>query len=321
VKTAAKDARQYHRSKKFHVPEKGPWNGRDVKFVWQRHVLYQTAGIDLAKQLDVPSVLFVPATLVWEALQWEVKRPGWEGLVERTGEAPALQGADLVACGSGVVLEQAVRIGVDPAHAIVTPSGVDLELFQRRASSAPLRARLKLEDRFVVGWAGSFRRFHALEQAVEAVSRVPNAVLLLIGDGPELGRIRRLARERDVAVKCVGTVPHDEVPTYLGILDVALVLASSDKTFHYSPLKLAEYLAVGVPVIAPRVEQLAERLNDGVDSLMFEPGNVEELTRTLQYLADEPLERKRLSEAARETAERNHSWDESLAAIIEHLGV
>ena len=57
-------------------------------------------------------------------------------------------------------------------------------LAQPPANATPLRRRLGLEGRFAVGWVGSFRPFHALEQVVEATSTVSGATLLVVGDGP-----------------------------------------------------------------------------------------------------------------------------------------
>lgn len=319
AKTAVKDVRQFRRGRQFHIDPGGPWEGIDLAFVWQRHVLFQMAGIDLATRLGVPSALFVPAALVWEASQWEVGRPGWGGVLEKIGERPAMSHADVVACGSDVVAEQVRRFKIGHDRIVVTPTGVDLELFSRRPESEQLRRRLRLEDRFVVGWSGSFRRFHALEYAVEALSGIDGSVLFLVGDGPELASVRRLARERGVAVKCTGTVPHSDVATYIGAMDVGLVLAHPGRPFHYSPLKLAEYLAVGVPVIAPRVGQLAQRLRDGVDSLLVAPGDVDAMVDALRFLRDDPIEAKRLGVAARETAEREFSWDAQIRKITSLL--
>ena len=139
VKTALKDLRQWKRGRDFHVEPDGPWDGQSVAFVWQRHELFQIAGIRLARDLNVPSVLFVPATLVWEAQQWGVRRPGWSGLVEHFGERPALLCADLVACGSQLVAQEACRIGVAESRILVTPTGVDLEAFavRRERDSVP----------------------------------------------------------------------------------------------------------------------------------------------------------------------------------------
>ena len=139
----------------------------------------------------------------------------------------------------------------------ITPTGVDPELFRTAPDRDAARRRLGLDGQFVVGWIGSFRRFHALEQAVDAVAGLDGTTLLLVGDGPERARVERLARERGVAVRCTGTVPHDEIPEHLAAMDVALVLASSERAFHYSPLKLAEYLAAGLAVVAPRAGALA----------------------------------------------------------------
>jgi glycosyltransferase involved in cell wall biosynthesis len=320
AKIAAKDLRQFRRARHFTVNPDGPWRDHDIRFVWQRHDLFQTAGLQLARSLQVPSVVFVPATLVWESAQWEVRRPGWATWLERFGEAPALRGADLVACGSDVVAEQVHRLGVKDERILITPTGVDLNLFEPKPGPSAIRDELGLRERFVVGWVGSFRRFHALEQAVDAVARMENAVLLMVGDGPERARIRRLARDRGVTAKFTGTVPHAELPDYLAAMDVALVLASPGQVFHYSPLKLAEYLAAGLPVVAPRVAQLADRLTDDVDAMLVPPGDAQALAVSLQQLQDDVVLRERLAKSARASAEARWSWDHEVRRILASLG-
>jgi glycosyltransferase involved in cell wall biosynthesis len=319
AKIAAKDMRQWRRAQTFSVDADGPWRDCEIRFVWQRHDLFQTAGLRLARELEVPSVVFVPATLVWESSQWEVRRPGWASWLERFGESPALRGADLVACGSDVVAEQVHRLGVRDERILITPTGVDLGLFSPRTEPSPMRDELGLRDKFVVGWVGSFRRFHALEQAVDAVARMDNAVLLMVGDGPERARIRRLARDRGVTAKFTGTVPHAELPAYLAAMDVALVLASPGQVFHYSPLKLAEYLAAGLPVVSPRVAQLADRLTDDVDAMLVPPGDAQALANSLQQLQDDYALRERLGKAARAAAEARWSWDHEVRRILAAL--
>ena len=103
-------------------------------------------------------------------------------------------------------------------------------------------------------------------------------------------------------------------------MDVALVLASPEGPFHYSPLKLAEYLAAGLPVIAPRVAQCTERLRDGVDALLVTPGDVRALAEALQYLRDDPAARAALGTRARAAAEERWSWDHQVQRILSALG-
>lgn len=317
AKAAVRDLRHLWRGRTFTIDPDGPWADTDVSFVWQRHELFQTAGLRLARCLGVPSVLFVPATLVWEAQGWGTTRPGWGPWLERRGERPSLLCADVVACGSDDVVEQVLRLGVPEERILLTPSGVDLDLFAALPDPGPVRERLGLDGRFVVGWVGSFRRFHALERAVDAVAALPGASLLLVGDGPERPRVEQRARELGVHAVFTGTVPHNELPTHLAAMDTAVILAPPRGPFHYSPLKLGEYMAAGLPVVAPTVGQLTQRLTDEVDALLVPPHDTPALTEALRHLQHDPGERARLAKAARATAEAEWSWDHQVRRVLE----
>jgi len=314
VKTAIKDARQWRRGRQFSVDPAGPWRDADVAFVWQRHELFHQAGLQLARALGVPSVLFVPATLVWESEQWGTTRPGWRSLVEHYGEVPALRGADLVACGTERVAEEARRLGVESHRILVTPTGADLDLFAG-ADGTAVRRRLGLDGRFVVGWVGSFRPFHTLDMALSAAAQVEGATLLLVGDGPERVPIERSARDAGVEIVTTGTVPHADLPAYLGAMDVGLVLAGRGQIFHYSPLKLAEYLAAGLPVVVPDVAPIVERLAPEVNAVVVPPGDVNGLASALVRLRDDLELRKRLAANAA-TAAVQWSWDRQVERVL-----
>jgi glycosyltransferase involved in cell wall biosynthesis len=315
VKTAVKDARDWRRAHRFHIDPAGPWNGYDVACVWQRHELFASAGPRLARTLGVPSVVFVPAALVWQAREWGVHRPGWGRWVELAGEQAPLRNADVVACGSEAVAAEVRRLGIDDRRIVITPTGVDPDLFATPVDRDAMRRRLGLEGRFVAGWVGSFRKFHSLDQAVDALAGLDDATLLLVGDGPERAHVEQLARARGVDFRATGTVPHDEIPAYLAAMDVALVLAAPDRSFHYSPLKLAEYLSAGVPVIAPRAGELPAQLHDDADALLVPAGDRAALGAALRRLRDEPATRERLGRGARASAE-HWSWDRSVARVL-----
>ncbi len=117
----------------------------DVRFVWQRHELFHTAGVELAAALGVPSVLFVPAPLMWQARQWGVRRPGWSRLLEQFGEARVLGRADLVACGSELVAEQVVA-SASPRSASSSCARVSIRTSSTPAPTGPP---------FVAGWVSA----------------------------------------------------------------------------------------------------------------------------------------------------------------------
>jgi glycosyltransferase involved in cell wall biosynthesis len=252
---------------------------------------------------------------VWQREKWGVGRPRWADALERRGEQRALRDADLVACGSTAVVEQVTRMGVPEERTIITPTGVDLGLFENSGDPSALRHRLGLDGQFVVGWVGSFRRFHTIEQTIEAMVGVEGATLLLVGDGPERPRIQALARKRNVTAVFTGTVPHDELPLHLAAMDAALMVARPGGPFHYSPLKLAEYLAAGLPVVAPRLGQPAVRLTDGVDAILVDAGDVAAITAAVCDLRDDPARRAEIGRAARAAAEAHWSWDDQIRRI------
>jgi glycosyltransferase involved in cell wall biosynthesis len=317
-KTAAKDARHWLDARRFSIAADGPWHDSDVQFVWQRHELFEDAGLRLARELGVPSVLFVPATLVWQSEQWGTHRPGWSRLLERRGEVPPLRSADLVACGTERVAQEVTRLGVPADRIIITPTGVDLEQFAGDHDGPATRRRLGLEDRFVVGWVGSFRPFHALDLAIAAAKRVDGSALLLVGDGPERARVEACARREGVDIVTTGTVPHAELPAYLDAMDVGLVVAS-DHSFHYSPLKLAEYLAAGLPVVVPDVREMRRRfVDDESAAVLVPPGDAHALGDALARLRDDPALMQRLAAAARSTA-TGWSWDHQVERILDAL--
>lgn len=316
LKTVVKDAREAQRARGFEIGADGPWTkyAGEVAFVWQRHELWHRAGLDLARALAVPSVLFVPALLVWQAEQWGVRRPGWGRWLERHAEVPALRSATLVACGSDVIAAQAARLGVDEERLLVTPTGVDLDLFAAPVDRAEVRRSLGIGDELVVGWSGSFRPFHQLDQLVHAVAAVPGATLLLVGDGPERPRVERLAAQLGVSARFPGMVAHDRLPSLLAAMDVGVVMAPAAGSFHYSPLKVAEYLAAGLPVVAPAVPELSGRLGATQSATYYRPGDVAALTAVLRSLSADPDERARLSAGARAAA-GDWSWDRQVRRV------
>ena len=222
VRTGIKDARRARDARRFRdVGERAEWRQVDLEFVWQQHDLFHDAGRPLARRRGCPLVTFVHAGQVSEATTWGVRRPGWGHLLERVGERPQLRTSDVVACVSDEVAADVARLGADEDRIVVTPTAVDADRFTPLVSGADVRARFGLDGKFVVGWTGSFRRFHALEVAIEAfatvLQRAPGCRLLLVGDGPERRHLEDVAISHGVldAVVFAGVVPHDELPEYL----------------------------------------------------------------------------------------------------------
>jgi glycosyltransferase involved in cell wall biosynthesis len=323
--TFAKDARRVVRNRRFREGlDVDRWRSLHVPYVTQLHGLFCDAGLELADDLGVPSVLVVDACQVEEARSWGVGRPGWSTMAERLGEVPQLRAADLVTCVSEEVAASVTRMTGRVSGVEVVPNGVDTDFFSP-GDNRELRSALGLDDAFVVGWTGSFRSFHGLDDLFRATAMIrrdiPGLALLLVGDGLERPALELLGEEMDVRVVFPGTVPYHEVPQYLRAMDVAVVLAPPDGPFHYSPVKLREYQACGVPVIASAVGEMRRDLEDGTDALLVEQGDVVGLGERMLALSREPALAARISERARALVLDGGSWVSRLVDIERMLGI
>jgi glycosyltransferase involved in cell wall biosynthesis len=323
--TLFKDVRKVHQARTSALGAGiGPWKDTPVRFVWQRHSLFRADGKALSKALGVPLVLSVHAMQVEEAASWGVARPGWSRLTEHFGEVTQLRAADLIVCVSDAVAESVARRGIADSRILVTPNGVDATHFRPREDRAVIRNELGIGDKFVVGWCGSFRRFHGLDLALEAMAllreSVPHAVLLLIGDGQDLARLDRRVREMNLTnVQFTGTVSHDDMPGYLSACDAGLVLSPPHGPFHYSPVKLREYMACGLPVIAHAVGELKTSLTDSTDAMMIPPDDVGALVGAIQRLAGDSELRVGLAKRGTHLALSRWSWSAQVSRVLEAL--
>jgi glycosyltransferase involved in cell wall biosynthesis len=189
---------------------------------------------------------------------------------------------------------------------------VDLDVFAPAEPVEPaVLRRHGLENRFLVGWAGSFRPYHGLGQ-VEALAqelnrRLPDATLCLLGSGPLRAPLEAVASRHPERVVCLPQVPQAQVPRWLSTFDVCLQLADPGAGDHYSPLKVLEYLGCARPVVAADVVPNGF-LTHGTDALLVRPGDVEGVVSALECLHENADARLRLSRNARATARRHGSW-------------
>ena len=321
VRTAGKDVLRARCRRRFRDAGDGaPWPADDVALVWQYHDLFHSAAAPVARRARCPLVTFVDAPQVWEARRWGVTRPGWGRLVERYGERPSLRSSDVVACVSDEVAAQSRRLGVSPDRIVVSPTAVDTRFADERADR---RADLGLGGALVVGWAGTFRRFQGVDTVVDAFAVLhrshPSARLLLVGDGAERSHVEQtVARAGLREATCfTGAIAPRDVPRYLNTMDVAVVSALPGEGFHYSPLKLREYLACGRAVVAPRVPDVEAFVTDGVHARLYDTGNVSELAGALAELGQDRALRSRLGAEGRALVLATATWDVRLDTLLD----
>lgn len=304
--------------------------GRRVSFVYQRYSIGSLAGLEAARRLRAPFVLEYNGSEVWISRAWG--RPLAHAGLARRIEETLVRTADLVVVVSRPLADELVALGVPEGRILVNPNGVDTDRYSPEVDGAPVRRRLGLEGMRVVGFIGSFGRWHGAEVLAEAfgllVERDPrwrrSARLLMIGDGPTMPAVvaaleRRGARELAVLT---GIVPQADGPAHLAACDVLVaphVPNADGSPFFGSPTKLFEYMAMGKGIVASDLDQLGEVLRDGESGLLVTPKDPAALAEATRRLLDDPPLAARLGAAARAAAVGRHSWVEHTRRIVEAL--
>ena len=186
----------------------------------------------------------------------------------------------------------------------VIPTGIDLRSYREapdpRGQEA-LRRKLGIpKGKLVLLYLGRMAKEKGLEELMAHLARAgrKDAVVLLVGDGPDREEVLACAREKKLPVIYAGMVPHGEVPQYYRLGDI-FVTASTSET---QGLTYFEALASGLPVLCRKDPCLEGVIEDGVNGWQYETEEAFCL-RLAAFCGDKEL-RARMSQAAEETAER-----------------
>jgi glycosyltransferase involved in cell wall biosynthesis len=290
-------------------------------FIYERYAFGCAAGVQAARRVGLPLVLEVNSPMVLELSK--TRGLSFPGTAARL-ETHVFQSADRVCVVTAVLGEMLVGMGVERERLVVTPNGVHLEQYRPgdEAARAAARADLGLAwlepDAVVLGFVGYYRRWHRLDLVVAALARpeLARAVLVLVGEGPARAELSEAAARHGVErrVLFAGSRPHDAIPALLAAFDVALVPAINP---YASPLKLFEYMAAGLAVVAPDQPNLREVLADGANALLVPAEDGAALAAALMRLVGQPELRERLGRAARRTlVERDLTWRANARRVV-----
>jgi PEP-CTERM/exosortase A-associated glycosyltransferase len=277
------------------------------------------AALRVGKRLGIPVIYEIRA--FWEDAAVG-NGTGREGsaryFLTRRLETHAVRSADAVAVICEGLRGDLVARGIDPAKIIVSPNGVDLDLF---GSPPPRDDALAVElglgaDDPVIGFIGSFYDYEGIDDLIAAMPAViatePRARLLLVGGGPMEAALKAQAAASPVAshIFFVGRVPHQQVERYYSLIDIlAYPRKKMRLTDLVTPLKPLEAMAQGKLVAASDVGGHRELIEDGVTGTLFAPDDPAAIAAALAGLLARPElwgERRRVARAFVE-AERNWS--------------
>jgi len=272
--------------------------------VLERYSLDSGPAMRVSRALGIDYALEVNAPLVAEAVQFR-RLP--EDANHQARERELFVSAGTVFAVSTALRDHIVACGADASRVHVVHNGVDVAQFNA-ADGSGVRKKYGLDGAVVVGFAGSLRAWHGVARLLWAARALPAEYsLLIVGGGNERHLALELARALGIGDRVVvtGEVNHSEVASHLAAMDVAVAPYEAVAGFYFSPLKVMEYMAAGLAIVASREGDIPDVI-DGC-GVLVEPGDERELAAAISRVGGDPELRARLSQASRERAHA-YSW-------------
>ena len=284
--------------------------------IYERYSLWSAAGVGAARRLGVPAIVEVNAPLIVEQRNFRKLVLEDEALAI---EQSVFTGASSIVAVSREVGEYAIAQGASPSRVHILANGVDSSRFNPAVEPFPLK---EAGDAPVIGFVGSLKAWHGVDTLLAAFrqirAEVPQAHLLIVGDGPMRPWIEGFVAGAELggAVTVTGWVHHADMPGLIRRMDVATAPYPQTAGFYFSPLKLFEYLAVGRPIVASAIGQVARLIDDEHNGLLARPGDPTDLAEKVLRLHADALLADRLGQNAARDA-KTHTWQKNALAVVD----
>ena len=277
--------------------------------VYERYSLFSTALAEVAEATGAAGILEVNAPLIEEQRTHRV-------LVDEEAAAKALA-RQVAAATATVAVSDPVRdwvrerTGSERVHTV--PNGVSITRIVPRPED--------IGDP-VVTFVGTLKPWHGVTDLLAAAALAKRPwKLRIIGDGPERATLEEQAAGLGIEVDFRGAVAPADMPGQLAGSAIGVAPypdLGGEQQQYFSPLKVYEYLAAGLPVVASAVGQLPQIL--GELGTLVPPSDPAALATAIDTLAADPVLRGKLGWRGRMQAEEKHSWAGAVDRILDLAG-
>ena len=270
-----------------------------AEVLYERLALHSAAGSVAARQIGIPHLVELNAPLPEEAERYRaLERPAD---AERL-EAATLTGAELVLAVSPPLAAYARRRGA--RRTAVLTNAVAIERYPERRPMERMRP--------VAVFAGRVRAWHGMETVAAAWRVLGDTApeLLVVGDPGESRTILD-----SVGAELMGTIPHKEMPAALAEADIGLAPYAADAPEYYSPLKLFEYMAAGLGVVASDLPAVRDVVSERT-AVLIPKGDPDALAAAVAALSADFDRRRRLGRAARALVAAEHTWPHRARQVL-----
>jgi glycosyltransferase involved in cell wall biosynthesis len=293
----------------------------------ERYYNFAGAGMLYAHRNQLPSLLEVNALMLdpLGSLKRKIDRRVLFNRLKRWTEQQCHWASAIV-----TPLHTTVPATIPREKIIELPWGANVDMFDPTVISPEEQSQLRVQlglpqDARVAAFAGSFRHWHGVEVLIEAaklaIPQDEGLYFLLIGGGPLLEAMAQQVVHAGLQKRIIMTGPVDykKMPLHLSLAQAGVAPFDTSRHeplreagFYWSPLKIFEYMALGLPSIVPDFRPLNEIIRPEQDGCLFREADATDLSRVILSLlapgADAAAKRQQMGQAARERVVDKYSW-------------
>lgn len=219
---------------------------------------------------------------------------------------------DTITVSTDRIRELALRYGVKSELIFDAPVGADIELFNPVVDGSQIKQKYQLSSPVII-YHGQLDLGTYPDQLLHTVPQIlkqfPTTQFLIVGGGDKLPQLIQLAGELMITKNVIFTnyVNQNEIPKYIAVADIAVAsFADNEITRGKSPLKIAEYLAMGKPIVASRVGDIPKMVGDA--GILVNPNDINGLAESIIALLNNSNKWIQLGRQARLRAEQTYNW-------------
>lgn len=297
--------------------------GREIKkdnpdVLYERYSLFMFGGVLQARRKGIPVILEVNDSAIVERV-----RP-----LFFKGIATKIEKWVLTRCSGIVFISTNFKNTVEHFYGDVAPSTICPNAANSKQFSMlgldkeKEKENIGLSGKTVCGYVGAFHHWHGIEWFVnELAPRIkayPNLGLLLLGDGPVYENICAIVKSYGIDSQIVmpGRVPHSHVKRYIAAMDYGILPDSNE---YGSPMKLFEMMAMGVPLVSPSFEPIAEVVTDKQNGWLFMPNDREGAVDLVLNLSKDLETIKQVGLQAEEYIRTQRQWSHNAESVLKLL--
>ena len=308
IKIAARRCQSNIKKKAIEI---GKFNNFDFIFtIFHPFHLVPKAAVEAGKELDIPSIIKIDDAIYQKvsgikSIQRRIEKM-INGKTLRSGTKILVSNNDT----KKIVINE---YNVKSENISIVPNGVDLSLFKTNIKKNPEK----------IVFAGAMYYHRGLDILLEAIpyviKKIPNAKFILLGSGGEINKLKKIVSDKKLekSVEFTGWINRDKIPQSISDASVGIgPLRLTDVTSRALPIKVLEYMAVSLPVIAKRGTLPLDVLENEKNGYFVD--DVEDLVEKIIELLNDPKKVENMGIQSSNMVQK-FSWNNVVTDIIENV--